>query len=49
MDMNRMVLLVLVEVVKSLVKRLGFFDLVEQCEACERGVQAGDETEKKEG
>ncbi len=49
MDVNRFVLMVLVEVVKSLVKRLGFFDLVEQCEECENEVKARDEAEKKEG
>lgn len=49
MDVNRFVLMVLVEVVKSLVKRLGFFDLVEQCEECENEVRAREAAETEKG
>jgi len=49
MDVNRYIAVMVLEVVKALVERLGFKDLLKTCEECQHEVDASGELEKKEG
>lgn len=47
MDLNRFVLMTLLEVVTALCYRLGYMDLFEQCQECRREVVAREADESK--
>lgn len=49
MEINRFILMTLLEVVTSVVHRLGFHDLHEKCQDCCGEVDAQESDEKKEG
>lgn len=49
MDVNRFLLMTLLEVVSSLVERLGFTDLHEKCEDCRIEIEARERDEPKGG
>jgi hypothetical protein len=45
----RLVVMMIVEVLKELTRRLGHPDLSEKCVECEKEIEAADEALKKEG
>lgn len=49
MDVNRFVLMMLLEVLTELVRRLGHVDLFEKCDECRREVDAREAAEPKGG
>lgn len=49
MDLNRFVLMTLLEVVSELVRRLGQVDLFERCDECRRECDAQGDAERKAG
>lgn len=49
MDVNRFVLMTLLQVVRALCHRFSMGDLVDECDGCLAEVEARERAEKKEG